>query len=375
MSAMFLVRSLDYGGAERQVVETCKGLVKSGYQVSVAEFYSGGPLEKELVDAGVPVVSLDKKGRWDVLGFIFRTATLLRKAKSDVVYSYLVVPNIVTVALRPILPNTRIVWSVRASNMDYRQYDWLSRLTFKISAFLARFVDAIVVNSEAGRTFHREQGYPDGRMTVIRNGIDVKRFSPDRALGSKVRADWNVDPEAPLIGLVGRLDPMKDHASFLRAAALLAEVRLDARFVCIGEGSTDYAAELQGLAASLHLSDRLIWAGSRSDMPAVYNALDCLVLPSAFGEGFPNAVGEAMACAVPCIVTDVGDCRQIVGDTGLVVSPGDCQGLFKALCSMLGDPARSQRGMRARQRIVAEFSTTHMVQATLKVFCVGPAYA
>lgn len=367
LRVVFLLRSLDYGGAERQAVETCRGLAHAGCRVVLAVFYAGGALEGELAGDGVPILTLEKKGRWDVFGFLMRAVSVLRRQRPDVVYSYLTLPNLIAVVLRPLLWRARIVWGVRDSGMDYRRYDWLQRAAFRISGRLGRFATAVVVNSEAGRRFHVAHGYPGARMTVIPNGIDIERFRPDRDLGREVRVGWGIAPQARLVGLVGRLDPMKDHATFLQAASRLAGSLPDVRFVCVGEGPEAYGRELHAQAAALGLSERMIWAGARADMPAVYNALDVLVLSSSFGEGFPNAVGEAMACALPCVVTDVGDCRRVVGETGLVVPPGDAGALAAALREVLSDPGSGRRGEAARRRVVEEFSVPRMVSETLCV--------
>ena len=134
-----------------------------------------------------------------------------------------------------------------------------------------------------------------------------------------MRLEWGIAECEKLIGQVGRLDPMKDHSTFLKAAALLAHERKDVRFVCVGEGPTGYRDELYSLAKTLGLASRLIWAGSRRDMPAVYNAFDVAVSSSRWGEGLPNVIAEAMACGVPCVVTDVGDSAFVVDKLGVVV--------------------------------------------------------
>src|SRR5262249_37999795 len=139
--------------------------------------------------------------------------------------------------------------------------------------------------------------------------------------GRRVRAAWGLVGE-PLIGLVGRVEATKDYPTFLKAAARLSAARPDVRFVCVGEGSAAHAAELRALAQSLHVEGSVIWAGIRHDMPAVYNALDVLTSASV-GESFSNVIAEAMACGVPCVVTHVGNSPSIVGETGLIVAPGD----------------------------------------------------
>ena len=138
-------------------------------------------------------------------------------------------------------------------------------------------------------------GFPEETMVVVHNGVDVKRFCPDAEAGKAVRREWEVKDDERLIGHVARMDPMKDHPAFLRAAGILAEERPAARFVCVGDGSEPRQRELRDLAKNLGLGDRLIWAGPRADIPAVFNALDILCSSSLYGEGFPNVLGEGMA--------------------------------------------------------------------------------
>ena len=205
----------------------------------------------------------------------------------------------------------------------------------------------------------RRKCFPSEKTVVVPNGIDTNRFQPAPDLGRQVRADWGVSDREPLIGLVARFDPLKDHRTFLSAAAILAGKRPDLRFACVGDGPADYRTELHELGQSLGLDGRLIWAGERDDMPAVYNALDFLCL-SSFSEGFPNVVGEAMACGKPCVVTDVGDASAIVGNTGIVVPPRDPERLAQGCREML-DRLAVVNPPDTRQRILAEFGRDAMV--------------
>jgi glycosyltransferase involved in cell wall biosynthesis len=203
-------------------------------------------------------------------------------------------------------------------------------------------------------------------MVVISNGIDTERFQPDSEAGAKVRAEWGVSENTILIGLVGRLDPMKDHPTFLKAAALLSEERQDVRFVCVGVGEETYAKELYQLTNKLGILEQVIWAGGRSDMPKVYNALNIASSSSSYGEGFANVIGEAMACGVPCVVTDVGDSAWIVGDTGIVVPPKNPEALAAGWNSLLNLAVTDQVALaeKARKTIVENFSLRNLVQKT-----------
>jgi glycosyltransferase involved in cell wall biosynthesis len=239
--------------------------------------------------------------------------------------------------------------------MDFRQYDWLAWFGSKLNCWLSIFPDAIIVNSHVGREYHLALGYPAEKTVTIPNGIDTERFRPNLMAGKGIRSEWGITEQEKLIGLVGRLDPMKDHPIFLKAAALLVNKRNDTRFVCVGGGHDEYRAKMQTLAKSLGLEGRLRWVGTREDMPAVYNALDIAVSCS-YGEGLSNVIGEAMACGVPCVVTNVGDSAWVVGDTGRVVPPKDPLALKDAMDRLLdhNTHAPAQIRLRILERLSAE---------------------
>ena len=368
MRILLLCRSLGVGGAERQLVILAKGLHQQGHQVTVMVFYANGALEKDLHENGITVFDLRKSGRWDVLPFFVRAVLVVWKLKPSVIYGFLGTPNILTAFLKPIFPRARVVWGVRASNMDLDRYDWLSRLSYRIECRLSRFADLIICNSRSGLEYAAAHGFPEGRMTVIPNGIDTEHFKSDAAARERIRAGWGIGEKEMLIGLVARLDPMKDHPTFFRAAAMLARERSDVRFVCVGDGSEPYKSELYHQASVLGLNERLIWAGARHDMPAVYNALD-FSTSSSYSEGFPNTIAEAMACSVPCVVTDVGDAKQIIGDTGYVVVPGNPPALVSAWQEALdeGGVEKASRSQRARERIIKHFSLERLIEETTRV--------
>jgi glycosyltransferase involved in cell wall biosynthesis len=283
---------------------------------------------------------------------------VLRRERPDILHSYHLVPNIAAVMLKPLFPTIRIIWGVGTSVMDFSRYDWLAGFCFRINSWLSNRPDAIIVNSRVGREYHVSLGYPAEKTVTIRNGIDTDRFIPNFTARSRIRLEWCVTGHQKLVGLVARLDPMKDHPVFLEAAALLMKERGDIRFVCIGSGPSDYSQMLQTLAINLGLGECLLWTGARDDMAAVYNALD-IAISSSYCEGLPNVIGEAMACGVPCVVTDVGDSAWIVGDTGEVVPPKDPAALMTAILNLLEGPRYSSA--QVRQRIVDELGEDRFI--------------
>ena len=360
----FLIRSLDYGGAQRQLIELVKGLDKQRFEVTVCTFYDGGELAAE-VEAlpGVRFVSLSKRGRWHVVGFLARLRAAVRVARPHLVHGYMSIANECALLMAH-WSGAKCVWGMRASNHELRG---VAQRAFEAGALLSRFADAIILNSEAGRTHYTKHGYAPERMTVIPNGIDCVRFRPRPEEGPPIREAWGIPAGARLVGLVARLDPAKDHPTFIRAAALVAKAYPTARFVCVGSGGSVYSARLASEARELGLE--MVWAGAREDMSAVYNALDIAVLSSS-SEGFPNVVGEAMASGKPCAVTQVGDAAMLVGDTGTSVPFGDAAALANGISTLLAltDIELAARGAAARRRVEANFSSQQLIAATEAVF-------
>lgn len=362
----FLIRSLDNGGAERQLITLVKTLDKEKFDLSLMCFYGGGFLEKEIKkNTHIRLICLKKKGRWDLVKFWNKLFFYTKEIRPDIVYGYLGASHLMTILLKIFNPSTLMVWGVRSSYVDLSRYDLLESLIFKFQCFFSHFADLIIVNSHAGRDYHLAHGFPASKMIVIPNGIDTTLYQPHPEWREKVRSEWGVTTETFLIGRIGRLDPMKDYPIFLKAAALFYKQRKDARFVCVGSGTNNYLNELLQLAKQLGIAEQVIWAGARSDMPAVYSALD-IACSSSYGEGFPNVIGEAMACGVPSVVTDVGDSAWIVGDTGIVVPPQNPEALAAGLL-LCGEGNLSEMGQKARIRIVENFSVEQLVKQTTEV--------
>ncbi|MBW4621963.1 MAG: glycosyltransferase [Cyanosarcina radialis HA8281-LM2] len=365
---VFLIRDLNYAGAQRQLVTLVTGLDRQKFDVTVLYFYPDGPLEKDLRDSNIKTICLDKGGRWDLFKFMQSLRQHLNRIQPHILHGYLGEANLLVALLKPFYPATKMVLGLRGSYEDiFKTYGWLSVLLFQIERFTARLADLIIVNSYAGKDYHVRAGYPAAKTIVIHNGIDTEKFKIDSEARARVRSEWRIKDDEILIGLVSRLYLMKDHPNFLKAAALGCQKRQNIRFVCVGIGPEDYTQELQQLTEELGIVQKVIWAGARSDMPAVQNAIDIAVSASANGEGFSNVIGEAMACGTPCIVTDVGDSASIVGELGIVVPPKDPEALSSAIDTLVDRLGNNQyKSEQIRQRIVDNFSVSQLVTKTEK---------
>jgi glycosyltransferase involved in cell wall biosynthesis len=365
LSVFLLIRSLALGGAQRQLVQLARGLKERGHRVCVGIFYTGGPLIADLDRAGVPILHLNKGGRWDTFGFLLRLRRAIGATRPDVVYSFVGSANIFAAFGRPLASPAKLVWSIRASDMDLAHYDLGHRFAYALERRLSRTANLIISNSHAGREFAAANGFPATRVAVVPNGIDTNYFRPDPSLRAAQRMTWRISEREIVVGILARLDPMKGHGDFFQAAARIAKVRKDVRFLCIGHGVEE--VRLKQMANDLAISDQVLFAGSTHDTVAALNGLDLFCSASVWGEGFSNAIAEAMACGVRCVVTDVGDSALIVGGCGTVVPPSSPLGLADAILEQMntidGGPFPELRA-----RVIENFSVDAMIDRTLALF-------
>ncbi len=350
---MHVITGLHTGGAETMLAHLLTNDPRASDDALVVSLLPGGEIAKRLRAAGIRVIDLGmSRGRFSLRGLL-RLAWRIRRTRPRIVQSWLYHADLMALLglwLSGRRRATRLVWGIRCSDMDTTRYGRSLRLVIRLCSRLSSRPDAVCANSEAGRTHHLALGYNPDRFPVIANGVDVTRFKPDAMQRDAVRTALGIDAETALVGHVARVDPMKDHATFLAALARVPEIEA----LLVGAG-TEHLPTRPGVR---HL-------GRRTDVPRLLAACDLFVSSSAFGEGFSNAIAEAMASGLPVVATDVGDARMIVGETGLIVPPGDAEALVKAICRLLSESKteRESRGAAARARIETEFSIARCRQA------------
>ena len=363
VTAFLLVPSLEQGGTERQATLLALALHDKKLPVHMIVF-RGGVFARDIEAAGIPLTTLGTGG-W--VSYFPSLSRLLRKEKPAVIYSFLPHANVVAAIARIVAPQCRLIWGIRSSDMPLAGYGLKTRAAYLLERFLSFLPHRIIVNSKSGAESCVRKGFPSGAIRVIENGFDTNLFRPDAQARARIRAEFNLQPDEIAIGLPARIDPVKGHATFLKAAEELLKTGAKARFLCVGGGSKTLAGELKAMADRLDIAPHVIWTGNRDDMPAILNALDIATLCSD-AEGFPNAVGEAMACGVPCVATDVGDTRSLISDTGFIVPPRDPHALANAWRKLLDAAERRRLGEAARQRMVEQFSLERLAERTLAEF-------
>jgi glycosyltransferase involved in cell wall biosynthesis len=257
----------------------------------------------------------------------------------------------------------RVFWGIHHSNLDLKTNKLLTVATAKICALLSASVPLrIVCCSEAARGAHTAFGYQSGKTELIPNGFDTELFRPDARARKAMRDELGASEEDQLVGLAGRFHPHKDHVNFLAAAQAVLSRRKSALFVLCGRGVHWRNPAFTSLLSQFDLGDRVRLLDAVPNAQRFFAAMD-IVVSSSRTEAFPLAVGESMACGVPCVVTDVGDSALLVGATGLTVSSGDSAALAAGINQLLagGETLRNQLGAAARRRIQEQFSLDSVV--------------
>lgn len=360
---LFLLNSLNPGGAERQFLNLLDNIDKEKFFPIVVTYYSGKWDERIKEN----LCCLKLKNRFDVSGIFFRLKKIVKQTNPHIIYG--LYGDSCAFSLIQKTRKLRIIWGLRASNIDFDKYSFFSRIIYKINALLSRFTDAIIVNSYTGFEYNKKNGYLAEKMVVIPNGIDTDYFKKNPEKASNIRKELNISDGCFLIGRIGRYDAMKDYPVFIEACAGISKKNPNVKFLIAGSGCNNND-ELKNLADKNGIFDKLYIWGNREDLPDIYSACDITVSSSRFGEGFPNVIAESMSCETPCVATDVGDSRVIVGDLGVVVKPGQQDLLSKACLELLvqSSESRLKLGRNAREHIISNFSIEKMARDTEEVF-------
>jgi glycosyltransferase involved in cell wall biosynthesis len=349
---LHLITGLDSAGAERMLVRLAARLDRHRHQSVVVSMTGPGRLGPQLAAAGTTLLSLDMpRGLPDPRGLV-RLVHILRRVQPDIVQTWLYHADLLgLVGCRVARASCRLFWNIRCTDMAGSV--GLRRLL----AWSSRLPEIVVVNSLAGLRFHEAVGYRPRRWAYIPNGCDTAEFRFDVEGRRSLRSEWGITDQSVAIGLPARYHPMKDHENFLAAAALLAEQRPEVVFILAGSGTDCTNEQLAEAVARRGLVGRVRLLGDRSDMARVYSALDITTLSSAYGEGSPNVLVEAMACGRPCIATDCGDAAQLLGPPGLIVPRRDPAALAAAWDRLvaIGPAGRDALGREARRRAVERY--------------------
>lgn len=366
--ALVVISDLEFGGAQRQVVELANNMDLERFEVHVACLHDYIPLAAKLTHSSRRVHVIRRRHKFDFT-VVPRLARLIRRLGATVVHGYLFDAEIAS-RLAGRLTGAAVIGSER--NTNYR----MKRINLAAYRATRLCHDLTIANSNAGADFNSHLlGQPRHLYRVVHNGVDADRFQPGTE--PKLRAELGIPVGDRVVGMFASFKPQKNHPLLLRAAVkILAEIP-NTRFLFVGDelfmgmsGSVDFKRAILALVDELGLKHRCTFAGNRKDVERCYRACDVTVLPSLF-EGTPNVALESMASGVPVVLTDVSDNSYVVpdGQAGFVVPVGDESRLAQCIIRLLrDDQLRADLGRQARAWTVAEFSGRRLAEKTADVY-------
>lgn len=363
MRVLYIITGLATGGAETMLLKLLGRLDRKRFSPHVISLTTLGEIGPRIAALGIPVEAIGMRPRLPSPIGLFRLAQRIRRLRPDVVHTWLYHADLLGGMAARLARVSAVCWGIRSSNLDRDKTHWTTRAVVRLCAVLSHWIpQRILLCSETARQIHISLGYAAEKMVVLPNGFDVSRFTPDHNARHKVRTELGIADDTPLVGLIGRFDPLKNHAGFFEAMAMLHRHMPPVHFLLAGNGIDENNETLMHSIKVTNLLSNTHLLGLRDDIPRLMAALDVLA-SSSYGEAFPNVLGEAMASGVPCAVTDVGDSAYIVGDAGRVVAAGDMASLAAAVGALLELPVseKATLGENARARVANHFEIGQVV--------------
>jgi glycosyltransferase involved in cell wall biosynthesis len=324
-----------------------------------------GLIGRELCSFGVSVNALGMRPHPSSLFKILKLFLLVLRSKPDIVQTWMYHSDLLGGIVARLCGIDKICWNIRHCNLDIDKNKTSTLIVVRLCSILSSILPSkIICNSITGMQNHTLFGYYSGNFCVIPNGFETNKFFPNLEIRRQTRASLKITDCKFLFGNVGRFNKQKNHHDLLSAFALILDKNPNSVLVCCGNDVTLENKVISEQVQKLNISSNVILLGYRNDTPNLYNAFDAYV-SSSLGEGFSNSIGEAMSSSVPCIVTNVGDSKSIVGNTGWTVDAGCsvklAEGMSKAVSMSLTDLSR--KGFFARQRVLKSFSIKSIVQS------------
>lgn len=324
MKIALVISSLEVGGAESQFHLIALQLKEYGHQVEVWLLRKRGDFISPAESAGISVLDLNKQGKLDVIRPTINIWRFAKEFSPDAIFCSLPSACLHALAAKTVCPNAVFSWQIVATRSTLPEYGFVAGLGYLVQRMVAIYCDHYISNSRAGAVSAVDEGYSGSKMHVLQNGIDTKRFQPDPEAGKAWLLRIGLDQHRPVIGIVGRLDPAKDHHTFFNALQCLeAQMPGVAQYVVLGRGSGEHAdSVMREIHALQQRGLSIVHIEHENDMPQVYSALTIFTMTSV-SEGLPNALLEALACGAYCLATDAGDCAEVIANDGTVVKVKD----------------------------------------------------
>jgi len=357
---VFIITGLSTGGAEMMLYKFLSRIDRNRFCPTVISLIDGGVFALRLKAFDIPIYSLGMQAGRPSISALKRLTALINQIQPDLIQGWMYHSNLAA-QLANFLAKRKVpvLWSIHHSVESLRAEKIALAATIKLTAALSSKIEKVIFSSEKGQTQHLALGYCPNNAITIGDNFDLSKYKPASHCQpqTNLRQSLNLPEISILIGSIARYHPMKDHANFLNAAAKIIPKHPDVHFILIGPGVDNQNSILSEQIQKLRIGDQIHLLGERQDIPVLMTSLDIFTSSSAYGESFPNVLGEAMSCQIPCVATNVGDSDLIVGDIGIIVPTKDSEALAEAWKKLilLGRKERQDLGEKARERIKQSF--------------------
>lgn len=367
---LHLTSGLDTGGAELMLERLVSSANPRLVTSAVCSLRGRSELGTRIAGSGVPVWAANANGWRRISDIPFSLRNALTAWQPDVIQGWMYHGNVAATLLSRCLGRRLpVVWTIRQSLYDPSKEKRGTRVAIWVGRVLSGTPAFTIYNSREAADSHARLGFSRQRQLIIPNGFDCNRFVPNRSARARIRLDLSIPESDLVIGHVARYHPVKGHQLFVEAAASVAERLSGVTFVLAGPGVDSSNQELTAALRRFRLGPRVRLLGLRTDIPDLTASFDIAVL-SSHAESFPNVVAEAMACEVPVVATDVGDCASIIDNTGFLCQPGDAASLASGMLSLatLDQDERHRLGHEARIRIQTQYELDKIVRRYWHVY-------
>jgi len=359
MKVLHCITGLSGDGAQRMLLRLAIALKHRGCDQRIVNLGSSGPLAEQFESEGISVESLKMDSGFSAAAAsLGRLRRIIEASSPDIVQGWMYHANMLVLAAQTLSRRrSPVVWNIRRGLDDYRELQFTTRVLIKASAYHSGQPSAIIYCSPDSRRQHEDVGFKSDHGVMIENGFEIERFKPSMRARQQFRGSLGIHEKQIVIGVVGRFNVAKGHRYLFEAFELVAREERDVTLVCVGRDMLRSNNELCGMIKESPFKSRIELLGEHDRLEDVYPGFD-IYCSSSIGEGFPNAIAEAMSCGVPCVVTDTGASRDIVDGVGSVVPTRSSSALAEALINMVRKVVTQRQSLakQSRQRIVDRFS-------------------
>lgn len=369
IKVLHIITSLDADGAQHMLLKLCQNIPSDNFEFKVVNLRGKTAFAEKFVEAGIAVEHIGMRRMLPTLSALRKIAAIVGEFDPHLIQGWMYHGNLAATAGRSLAGHRApLLWNIRKAT-DVSEFRLMTRLTIKVGAWISKSVSRVIYCGRFVEQCHTKLGYSSSNAVIIPNGFDTDRFAPSAESRKLVREKLRLPEDALIVGMTARYHPHKDHPNFIRAAAIVRKTKPDVYFVLAGRGLDKSNAFIRGLAEDLDLRDRLIMLGEHCSVETLLPAFDVYCLSSS-AEGFPNSLGEAMSCGVPCVSTDAGASSEVIGEDGWIVPTRNSEMLATAVTDALqkSSTEREVIGQRARARVVQQFSLSAVAERYAEVY-------